>query len=344
MFIMAQRPRPPNFSDGVLPPEKRQELARGHLNDLSEEWSGQPRSDRSAQAAGARDAAGKVTRPDLVDDELDPPVIPSPGDATQRNMGGTSVEGPRGDPSPPDAPRRGRATVEGQVRGIQQRTESIGQSSSTMVWTFRIERYDHDGNRLPPIPVQMRSIAFEGSLSEGDEVEITGVWKDGTLHTEDVQNLTTGATVKKKSSSSLGCLLGAVFLVIMIAGFITFVVYAQDSFQQQVDKQDQNYQQNVDRMNQDHQREVDKQNQDYQQQVDKQKQDYQQQVDRQKQDYPQQVDKQKQDYQQQVDKQNQDYQQQVDRQEQDYQQRVGKQNQEWCQQAKEVGTTPPGCS
>ncbi len=141
-----------------------------------------------------------------------------------------AADGRRG-PGAMTPPRRGRGVVEGQVRGIRERTESMGESSST-VWAFRIERYDRTGNRLPPVAAQMRAVAFDGSLSEGDEVRVIGTWKDGTLHGERVENLTTRATVKPKSFKKLAILFVAIVLA-MVVGFVTLVVVGNASFQRQ---------------------------------------------------------------------------------------------------------------
>jgi hypothetical protein len=187
------------------------------------------------QASPARDTGGRVRGPGLADEEPaseawegfgtgdtappDPRTTPTPGpspdDAAQRRSKGTTAAGPRAERAPP--PATGRATVSGQARGIQQRTESIG-SGSLGVWTFRIERYDRDGNRLPPIPAQMRGVVFEGSVSEGDEVRVIGVWKDGTLHSERVENLTTGAAFKVKSFKTL-LLVCVIFVIVMFISF-----------------------------------------------------------------------------------------------------------------------------
>ncbi|HEX6678818.1 MAG TPA: FHA domain-containing protein [Actinomycetes bacterium] len=136
-------------------------------------------------------------------------------------------------------PRRGRGVVEGQVRGIRERTESMGESSSTL-WAFRIERYDRAGNRLPPVAAQMRAVAFDGSLSEGDEVRVIGTWKDGTLHGERVENLTTRATVKPKSFKKAAIAFVAIFLA-MVVGFVTLVVVGNASFQRQTERAKQEF-------------------------------------------------------------------------------------------------------
>lgn len=72
------------------------------------------------------------------------------------------------------------------------------------VLTFRIERHDARGDRLSPIPVELRASLLSagtimGSLSDGDEVRVSGKWKDGTLAVKSVHNLTTGATVSGKA-------------------------------------------------------------------------------------------------------------------------------------------------
>jgi FHA domain len=200
-------------------------------------------------ATPAGDAAAGVARPGLAEDEplsaawtvepVEPvddlpvtaaPVLPPPRDHAQ-DVGGAGAQGRRGDRARP-ARRRGRATVQGQVRGIQQRTEGVVDRSST-VWTFRVERYDGHGNRLAPIPVLMRGAGFEGALSEGDEVSVAGVWKHGTLHTERIENLTSGATVKTRSFKTL-ILVCAVLFALMAAGTVAAGLYlARDAGQAQ---------------------------------------------------------------------------------------------------------------
>ena len=131
--------------------------------------------------------------------------------------------------------RRGHGSVVGQIRGIHHRTESYGQGGSAEVWTFRLERYDDGGNRLPPVPVQLRGHAFEGALHEGDEVRVTGRWKDGTLHSARVENRTTGAIVKPRSfTKALVAFL--IIVALMVGGFAIFVVYSQQAFEQSAEQ------------------------------------------------------------------------------------------------------------
>lgn len=188
--------------------------------------------DAAARATAGDDAAGAASVDDEplssawgmeeADDADTPagPALPPAGPPP----GAVATGRPRSDPRPA-TPRRGRATVEGQIRGIQQRVESLGEGATNTVWTFRLERYDRDGNRLPPIPVQLRGLRFEGFVSEGDDVRVTGEWKDGTLVTERVENLTTHATVKAKSHRKL-MVASFIFFLVFVVGIILFAVAA----------------------------------------------------------------------------------------------------------------------
>lgn len=75
----------------------------------------------------------------------------------------------------------------------------MGRSDMEMEsWHFRIERHDASGNRLAPVPVEMKGLTFVGALSNGDEVSVRGVWRDGTLRVQELTNLTTNAYVRAK--------------------------------------------------------------------------------------------------------------------------------------------------
>jgi hypothetical protein len=128
--------------------------------------------------------------------------------------------------------------VSGQVRGLQQRTESYSEHGRKSVLVFRLERYDTAGNRLRPIPVQMRAIGFDGWLSDGDEVQVTGRWKDGTLHGSRADNLTSGAAVTSQSWKKRA-LLAAVAIVVMATVFGVLAMHLSHSFN---DEQNRNHQ------------------------------------------------------------------------------------------------------
>jgi hypothetical protein len=121
------------------------------------------------------------------------------------------------------APYGPHVSVQGRVRGLRHRIEDYGEDSPTYtVWTFRLDRHDSAGNSLRPVPVQMRGAAFDGSLDEGDVVRVAGRWKDGTLHGERIDNLTTGAAITRRSFKLAGLIAFAVLVLLVVAGF--FVV------------------------------------------------------------------------------------------------------------------------
>lgn len=93
-----------------------------------------------------------------------------------------------------------KQVINGEARGIQRRVETQGQGLRNIeIITFRVERYDQAGNRLSPIPVQMRARSFDGILHDGDWVEIKAKWKSGkTIKVSKLHNLTLNTTLKAK--------------------------------------------------------------------------------------------------------------------------------------------------
>lgn len=117
---------------------------------------------------------------------------------------------PQVNPRSPTPFQRSQATQEvitGEARGITQRTEQVPDERgvTVTVMAFRVERYDSTGNRLPPIPVEMRGRSLEGAINEGDWIEVPGIWHEGhTLRAKRVRNLTTGTVVKIGESAMSG--------------------------------------------------------------------------------------------------------------------------------------------
>jgi hypothetical protein len=126
---------------------------------------------------------------------------------------------------------------------MQQRTESMGQQNSRTIWTFRLERYDSNGNRLRPVQVEMRGLAFEGSLSDGDQVRVTGRWRDGTVRADRLENLTTGALVRAKSYK--GVMIAALVVFLVVAGLIAwFAIDASNDFNRDREQFQQQFENN----------------------------------------------------------------------------------------------------
>jgi hypothetical protein len=103
----------------------------------------------------------------------------------------------------------------GVARNIQQRDRG-----TELHFDFRIERHDPSGNRLPPVPVEMRGPrqAFRGKVSDGDQVRVVdGRWRHGTLHVRELDNLSTGAKIRPGPTTAVRIGRLAVFLAIVAA-------------------------------------------------------------------------------------------------------------------------------
>lgn len=159
-------------------------------------------------AAASREPAAAAPPPPV----RRPPPPPPPRD-------------PEPTPPPPAAPRAPAASrpgaVTGVARAIRERSEQSSNSETEHIVTFRVERFDDQGQALAPVPVEMRGLQFRGVLSDGDWVEIEGGFRPGqTLTPRAVQNLTTGGAFHAKRRSR------AVFMVqLLIFGLISaFIV------------------------------------------------------------------------------------------------------------------------
>lgn len=109
--------------------------------------------------------------------------------------------------------RSGSVTITGQASAVQQRTEWMNEGSRS-IWTFRIEGTDQNGTRLGPVQVEMRGISFEGNLTNGDSVRVSGRWRRGSIRANEITNLTTGAEVRAKNYTGLKVAFLAVFAVV----------------------------------------------------------------------------------------------------------------------------------
>ncbi len=117
--------------------------------------------------------------------------------------------------------------IKGRVSGMQQRGEAALRTSWA-VWDFRLERIDANGKPLPRVPVEMRGRRFEGSIANGDLVEIDGArWTPGqVLHTRQVRNATTGVTVRARGITrgqliAINMVMLVVMALVLILGGLT---------------------------------------------------------------------------------------------------------------------------
>lgn len=147
--------------------------------------------------------------------------------------------GPGPPPSPPPGPVGGEpgyvgtGRVVGEARGVQTRSEQdpLTPERQFTVLTFRVERFDRAGNRLPPVAVQMRGRTFEGAISEGDWVEVAGAGPpSGTLHVDRVRNLTTAALIRAKGgdrSLAYWIVVGVMVVIVVLVSLVAVMIIAE---------------------------------------------------------------------------------------------------------------------
>ena len=202
--------------DISLPEGTRVSAEAGYL-DGGEEWGGgpapiEPRPEPPAPI-GADEEWGDSPTPQ-----------PSPRPASAADPSQTPETLRPGPASPAPAMVTGRRHGHGHVRGVARSVQLRTTEPSDEVLSFRIDQYDGAGNRVQPVGVELRHHRL-GQVSEGEEVEVRGRWKDGTLQAERIVNLTTGAQIKGASRRAR-VLIAAIFLVIIGVGFVFLAVVA----------------------------------------------------------------------------------------------------------------------
>lgn len=205
-----------NDSRRRLSMKRRTTASTGRL-DRSEEWSG----------PGVGDCAN--TTP------------PRPNGKIRRRLAPMAGSGPERD-----------VTIRGWARRVQLRSVpgSGGNGPAREILLFRVEHYDDAGNRRPPIPVEVRSSMhthhISGQLNEGDEVQLTGDYRKGTLRAESVLNISTGAQIDGDISTGAKwkriAVMAAVLIIPIVAIGITANVGA-DLFERGRVQQEQQFEQ-----------------------------------------------------------------------------------------------------
>jgi hypothetical protein len=128
----------------------------------------------------------------------------------------------------PFVTRQGRATAEGTAQDVRFRTEVVQgwsqQPTTLQVLTFRLERYDPRGDRLPPVAVQMRGPSIRGGLGEGEHACASGSYHSGTIHADRVINRTTGAVITASPATSTPVRIGLVVTAIAAVFLVIFMI------------------------------------------------------------------------------------------------------------------------
>lgn len=133
-----------------------------------------------------------------------------------------AAEPPKSTPPPPTSVatpghRRGRGDARGVARSVETRTHD-----SSTVLSFRVDQYDPSGNRVQPIGVELWHHRH-GQVSDGEEVEVSGHWRRGTLRAERIVNLSTGAQIKGVSRRTRVIVIS--IILALFIGWAAFLAY-----------------------------------------------------------------------------------------------------------------------
>lgn len=177
-------------------------------------------SQASQPAAAAGPAAAAAPPVGYLDtgEEWAPPAsasMPATAAAAPAPVSHVSPEPVRETYSDP-AQQRGSGSVRGIARGVQTRRES---DTERDILAFRVDRYDSTGNRLRAVAVELRDHRH-GHINEGEEVEVRGTFKRGTLIADNIVNLSTNAEVR---GSGMGRTVALGIAYVVVLGFIAVI-------------------------------------------------------------------------------------------------------------------------
>jgi hypothetical protein len=123
--------------------------------------------------------------------------------------------------------------LEGEVRGLRERTENVhhpvtNEPIEEQVWMFQLERRQ-EGQRLPPIPVEIRGYTFSGVLNEGHIVRLdNSTWQEGqTVRTNHVYNVTLNTPVTAKGKDNRGNIIVA---IVILLAFLAWAIWGFSRF------------------------------------------------------------------------------------------------------------------
>jgi len=102
--------------------------------------------------------------------------------------------------TPPHTKRLDRMTVLGTARAVHKRP--AGPGTDDEIWSFRVERHDSPGEPNAVVTVDLRDSSIAGRLSDGDLVEVKGIWDDRTLFADALVNHSAGIRVQRRPAPS----------------------------------------------------------------------------------------------------------------------------------------------
>jgi pSer/pThr/pTyr-binding forkhead associated (FHA) protein len=176
--------------------------------DFREEWPAAAPSPRTADETARGASSGNLSH----SLELEPGDEAANHRRSAQEGAGSPVSRAMRDRPVGAPPRSG---VRGVARSVELRFD---QPTNRNVLTFHLDRYDTSGNRLTPVGVEM-SFPRRGQVTEGDEVDVVGSVKHGTLIAKRIVNITTGSEMKGGVPKGMK-VVGFLFLALMVLAFV----------------------------------------------------------------------------------------------------------------------------
>ncbi len=135
----------------------------------------------------------------------------------------------------PAHPVSDRAHVRGQVAAFRQRNELMGRRYGS-IWDFRVDSWDAAGQPQPPVAVEIRALSIEGSIGDGDWVEISGHPSAGrVLKVRRLRNISMNALVVARGGPSSGRpwrFVKGLMSLVFAAGFAALIIFIAVSIYQ----------------------------------------------------------------------------------------------------------------
>jgi len=121
--------------------------------------------------------------------------------------------------------RRGPAQLRGVARNVQYRSETRSENGAIQVLSFRLEQPG-----LQPVQVELRALALEGQVVDGEEVSVTGKWRSGRVVAQEVVSRSTGAAVRARKPPLWLAVPVAIAFGVFFALVLYFIIRGFSSF------------------------------------------------------------------------------------------------------------------
>jgi serine/threonine-protein kinase len=96
----------------------------------------------------------------------------------------------------PTTQRLERLVIHGTARGVQRR--AIGAQAEIGLLSFHLVPFEPVAGRQAPVPVEIQTALVPDQLTDGDEVEVSGIWDGDGLDADTIVNISAGVGPKRR--------------------------------------------------------------------------------------------------------------------------------------------------